>query len=49
MNEGRKNMTELNWRDNSKEMFEKLIESLPKSFKPMMEKKQAKAGKLPKT
>jgi len=32
-------MTELNWRDNSKQMFEKLIESLPKSFKPMMKKK----------
>ena len=32
-------MAELNWQGNSKEMFEKLIESSPKPFRAMTEKK----------
>ena len=32
-------MAELNWQDNSKEMFDKLIESSPKPFRAMTEKK----------
>ena len=32
-------MAELNWQDNSKEMFHKLIEGSPKPFRAMTEKK----------
>ena len=32
-------MAELNWQGNSKEMFDKLIESSPKPFRAMTEKK----------
>lgn len=32
-------MAELNWQDNSKEMFQKLIEGSPKPFRAMTEKK----------
>ena len=32
-------MVELNWQDNSKEMFQKLIEGSPKPFRAMTEKK----------
>jgi hypothetical protein len=32
-------MAELNWQDNTKEMFDKLIESSPKPFRAMTEKK----------
>ena len=32
-------MAELNWQDNSKEMFDKLIEGSPKPFRAMTEKK----------
>ena len=49
-------MAELNWQDNSKEMFEKLIEGSPKPFRAMtekkmkdgIEKKQARLETLPK-
>ncbi len=42
-------MAELNWENNSKAMFDKLIESSPKPFRAMTEKKllaamTAKAG-----
>ena len=42
-------MAELNWQDNSKEMFEKLIEGSPKPFRAMTKKKmidgiEGKAG-----
>ena len=32
-------MAELNWQDNSKEMFQKLIDGSPKPFRAMTEKK----------
>ena len=32
-------MAELNWQDNSEEMFQKLIEGSPKPFRAMTEKK----------
>ena len=32
-------MAELNWQDNSKQMFQKLIEGSPKPFRAMTEKK----------
>jgi len=32
-------MADLNWQDNSKEMFQKLIEGSPKPFRAMTEKK----------
>jgi len=36
-------MAELNWADNSKVMFEKMIESSPKPFRAMTEKKLMEA------
>jgi len=36
-------MAELNWQDNSKAMFDKMIESSPKPFRAMTEKKLMEA------